>query len=124
MAIISDALRQAFMPKHEYESLRDEEKAWTRIQRPFILGVVIVLVFAITVAVLVSLNIVFPADQEKRPFCEVSRVQPLSINLSGDSDLYSHGFYLNDEEAAVYFWKFVFVPSSIVFVASSIYLLA
>ncbi|KAL8537185.1 hypothetical protein ACS0TY_012385 [Phlomoides rotata] len=28
MAIIGDALRQAFMPKHEYESLRDEEKAW------------------------------------------------------------------------------------------------
>ncbi|KAF2552478.1 hypothetical protein F2Q68_00037739 [Brassica cretica] len=34
MAITGDALRQAFMPKHEYESLREEEDiALIKLQR-------------------------------------------------------------------------------------------
>ncbi|KAL1552417.1 hypothetical protein AAHA92_13217 [Salvia divinorum] len=36
MAIIGDALRQAFMAKHDYESLLEEDKAWHKMQRPLI----------------------------------------------------------------------------------------
>ncbi|KAL4195254.1 hypothetical protein AMTRI_Chr05g72430 [Amborella trichopoda] len=55
MAITGDALRQAFMPKHEYESLREEDKAWV-----------------------ISLNIVFQANGE-RPFCHDRRFHELPV---------------------------------------------
>ncbi|KAI8547328.1 hypothetical protein RHMOL_Rhmol07G0186600 [Rhododendron molle] len=32
--ILGDALQQAFMPKHEYETLREEDRAWLRLQKP------------------------------------------------------------------------------------------
>ncbi|KAF6164419.1 hypothetical protein GIB67_025245 [Kingdonia uniflora] len=126
MAIISDALRQAFMPKHEYETLREEEKAWARLQRPLIMVIVVILWLAIVVSSLISLKIVFPSDDEgTRVFCYDRRgIQPLSINTSGESDIFPGAFYLTDKEAADYYWMVVFIPSAIVFLASIAYLLA
>ncbi|KAH7682462.1 hypothetical protein IHE45_05G123700 [Dioscorea alata] len=126
MAILGDALRQAFMPKREYDSLRDEDKAWVRLQRPMVAALTGAIAFSIVIAVSVSLSIVFPRDVNRRPFCKHRRIQALPVNATQEPDLYGyHGaFYLTDEEAADYYWMVVFVPSAIVFLASALYLLA
>lgn len=130
------------MPKHEYESLREEEKAWQKLQRPVVLLSLAFLSIAILVSTVISLNIVFPADPLKRPFCTDLRIQPLTINLtasavdssvrgggaagrtSADSDLYPGAFSLTDQETVDYYWMVVFIPSALVFVASLGYLVA
>ncbi|XP_022754581.1 uncharacterized protein LOC111302932 [Durio zibethinus] len=128
MAIIGDALRQAFMPKHEYESLREEDKAWTRLQRPIFIGSTGVICLAIFVCTIISLKIVFPRDVLKRPFCEDRRLQPLPLDVKGgdggDSDLLPGAFYLTDQETVDYYWMVVFIPSMIIFFASAAYLVA
>ncbi|KAK9274371.1 hypothetical protein L1049_019185 [Liquidambar formosana] len=125
MAIIGDALRQAFMPKHEYESLREEEKAWVKLRRPVLIGTVTIICLAVSISVCVSLNIVFPGDYSgKRPFCADWRLQPLPINGKGDSDLFPGAFYLTDQETVDYYWMVVFIPSMIMFFASVVYLVA
>ncbi|KAF5936157.1 hypothetical protein HYC85_027286 [Camellia sinensis] len=130
MAIIGDALRQAFMPKREYESLRDEDRAWLRLQRPLSMAGLAFISLAIVISTWISLSIVFPSDGLKRPFCVDLRVQPLSINASdgdggGESeDLFSSAFYLTDQETVDYYWMVLFVPSTLLFFASAVYLLA
>nr|DAD26887.1 TPA_asm: hypothetical protein HUJ06_028355 [Nelumbo nucifera] len=78
----------------------------------------------VLVSVFISLNIVFPADEGKRPFCRDRRLQPLSVNFSADSDLFPRAFYLTEQEAADYYWMVVFMPSAIIFFVSVVYLLA
>lgn len=129
------------MPKHEYESLREEEKAWQKLQRPVILFSLALVFISILVSTLISLNIVFPADPLKRPFCNDIRIQPLPINLTavasdssvrpgaaagirGDSDLFPSAFVLTDQETVDYYWMVVFIPSTLVFAASVVYLAA
>ncbi|KAK4756578.1 hypothetical protein SAY87_006705 [Trapa incisa] len=125
MAIIGDALRQAFMPKREYESLRDEEKAFSKLQRPVLLLFASSICVIIVTCTIISLNIVFPSDGVKRPFCGDKRLQPLQINLKHrDSDLLPGAFYLTDAETADYFWMVLFVPSSVIFSFSAVYLFA
>ncbi|KAL5850443.1 hypothetical protein ACOSQ4_008456 [Xanthoceras sorbifolium] len=129
MAIIGDALRQAFMPKHEYESLREEDKAWVKLQRPLLVSVVTFICLVVVVSTVVSLKIVFPGggDDAKRPFCGELRLQPLPINVKGgggDSDLFPGAFYLTDQETVDYYWMVVFIPSMIIFLASAAYLVA
>uniref|UniRef100_A0A6M2F5T5 Transmembrane protein n=1 Tax=Populus davidiana TaxID=266767 RepID=A0A6M2F5T5_9ROSI len=124
MALISDALRQAFMPKHEYESLREEDRAWVKLQRPLWISTVGTICLVIFVSTTVSLKIVFPGDNGKRPFCNGIRLQPLPIKIGGDSDLFPGAFYLTDQETVDYYWMVVFVPSMIVFLASLAYLVA
>lgn len=127
MAIIGDALRQAFMPKREYESLREEQKAWGRLQRPIVLSIAAILCIAVVVAVSASLAIVFPGDSSRRPFCRDRRIQALrlgnvTVDVAAAADSYHGAFYLTDEEAADYYWMVVFLPSAIVFLVSSAYL--
>ena len=129
MAIISDALRQAFMPKREYESLRNEDRAWARLQRPIATAVVAVVGLAVAVSTIVTLSIVFPADASRRPFCtgdgEDRAAQPLQIGARGRrSDLFPGAFYLTDQETVDYFWMVVFAPSAIVFWLTVVYLIA
>lgn len=124
MAIIGDALRQAFMPKAEFDNLREEDKAWSRLRRPALLALVVALCAGVLFPVFIVLSIVFPADTASRPFCTDRRIQALPINGSHGSDLFPSAFYLTEEEAADYFWMVVFVPSSILFFASLIYLVA
>lgn len=124
MAIISDALRQAFMPKHEYESLRDEEKAWGRLQRPLVAIILGILWLAVVVATVISLKIVFPAADGKRPFCRDVQLQTLTVSAGRDPDIFPGAFYLTEQEAADYYWMVVFIPSTIVFFVSVLYLLA
>lgn len=125
MSIISDALRQAFMPKREYESLREEEKAWGKLQRPVTISFVAIIWLAIIVSTVISLKIVFPGSDGKRPFC-VRRIQSIEIGMKGRSysDLIPGAFYLTDQEIADYYWMVVFIPSFIVFVLSGVYLIA
>lgn len=134
MAIIGDALRQAFMQKHEYESLRDEDKAWTKLQRPILICGFAFITFSIFISTIISLNIIFPNDPGRRPFCSDLRIQPLSINFSsivaadvrigGGEDRVGGAFYLTDQETVDYYWMVVFVPSAMVFVVSAVYLVA
>ncbi|CAH1428014.1 unnamed protein product [Lactuca virosa] len=134
MAIIGDALRQAFMQKHEYESLRDEDKAWTKLQRPILICGFAFITFSIFISTIISLNIIFPSDPGRRPFCSDLRIQPLSINFSsigaadvrigGGEDRVGGAFYLTDQETVDYYWMVVFVPSAMVSVVSAVYLVA
>lgn len=112
-AIVGDALRQAFMPKDEYESLREEEKAWGRLQRPLVMMCVTVIWVGIVVSVVLALVVVFPGKGE-RPFCQKRRIQALP----------SAAYLLTEEEAVQYFWFGLFLPTNIFFGVSIIYLLA
>ncbi|KAL8256275.1 hypothetical protein R6Q59_031342 [Mikania micrantha] len=128
MAIIGDALRQAFMQKHEYESLRDEDKAWSKLQRPILISVFAFITLSIFISTVISLKIMFPSDPGRRPFCKDPRMQPLSINLSrtatADVDRIGGAFYLTDQETVDYYWMVVLVPSAMVFALSLVYLVA
>lgn len=117
------------MPKHEYETLRDEEKAWGRIQKPLVTATAVLVSIAVVISVLISMTIVFPGDPGRRPFCKDRtghQVGMIPANARRDSEAFRyHGaFYLTDEEAADYYWMVVLVPSAFVFVASVAYLLA
>ncbi|KAJ0247359.1 Uncharacterized protein HA466_0167830 [Hirschfeldia incana] len=127
MAIIGDALRQAFMPKQEYESLREEDRAWIKLQRPVLTSIVAFLCFVVFTCTVVSLKIVFPSNVLRRPFCSDVKVQPLPVFGGGkarDSDLFPGAFYLTDQETVDFYWMVVFVPSAMVFLVSSVYLVA
>ncbi|KAL5558818.1 hypothetical protein UlMin_035029 [Ulmus minor] len=125
MAIIGDALRQAFMPKHEYESLREEDRAWGKLQRPLLKGFFVFVSLLVVVCSIISFNIVFPSDPARRPFCGDRALQPLPMNVKGgDSDMLPGAFYLTDQETVDYFWMVVFVPSMIIFFATFVYLIA
>nr|GLL16903.1 uncharacterized protein LOC109190987 isoform X1 [Ipomoea trifida] len=139
MAIIGDALRQAFMPKNEYESLREEDKAWLRLRKPFVVFSVALISIAVLVSTLISFSIVFPEDPARRPFCGDLRIQPLSINITasattttisggagrgGDSDGTFGAFFLTNQETVDYYWMVVFIPSFVVFAISAVYLIA
>ncbi|CAM8916310.1 unnamed protein product [Rhodiola kirilowii] len=115
MAIISDALRQAFMPKHEYESLRDEDRVWLKLQRPVLSCFLALIVSAIVVSVYICLSIVFPVDVERRPFCGGLRLQPLPVGRYGRSGPFRGVFVLTDKETVDYFWVVVFLPSVMCF---------
>ncbi|KAL0698090.1 hypothetical protein Bca4012_054212 [Brassica carinata] len=125
MAIIGDALRQAFMPKQEYESLREEDRAWIKLQRPVLTSIVAFLCFVVFACTVVSLRIVFPSNVLRRPFCSDVKVQPLPVyGKARDSDLFPGAFYLTDQETVDFYWMVVFVPSAMIFLVSSVYLVA
>lgn len=111
--IAGDALRQAFMPKDEYESLREEEKVWGRLQRPLVMMFVTVIWVGIVVSAVLALVVVFPGKGE-RSFCQKRRIQALP----------SAAYLLTEEEAVQYFWFGLFLPTNILIVVSIIYLLA
>ncbi|KAH1042834.1 hypothetical protein GYH30_024927 [Glycine max] len=68
MAIIGNALCQAFMMKHEYRSLREEDKAWGKLQRPIMVASVAIIMLAIIVFIVICLKIVFPSSDGRRTF--------------------------------------------------------
>ncbi|KAM1022477.1 hypothetical protein ACFX15_042605 [Malus domestica] len=123
MAIIGDALLQAFMPKREYESLREEDRAWEKLQRPLLMAFVALVCLVIVVCTVISLNIVFSANSAKRPFCGDRRLNSLMNVRGGDSNPFLGAFYLTDQEIAEYYWMVVFIPL-IIFLATFVYLIA
>jgi len=114
------------MPKREYECLREEEKAWGKLQRPVTVASVVTIGLAIFVSTVISLKIVFPSSDGRRPLCVDRRLQSIQIGLKGDSDSdrFPGAFYLTDQEIADYYWMVVFIPSMIVFTLSVVYLVA
>lgn len=125
MAIIGDALRQAFMQKHEYESLREEDRAWGKLQRPLLMAFIAAVCLVFLICTIISLNIVFPKDAANRPFCSDRRLQPLPVDVNGgDPDLFPGAFYLTDQETVDYYWMVVFIPSMIIFSVTVVYLIA
>ncbi|KAE8700413.1 eukaryotic translation initiation factor 3 subunit L-like [Hibiscus syriacus] len=97
VAKIADELRQAFMPKHEYKRLREEDQVWMRLQRPILISSIGIICLAVFVCTSISLKIVFPEVVLKRPFCHDWRLQPLPLNVkggvAGDSDLFPGAFF-------------------------------
>ncbi|KAG2243896.1 hypothetical protein Bca52824_094271 [Brassica carinata] len=67
-----------------------------------------------------TLKIVFPSNVLKRPFCGDVKLQPL--NMYGNS--VSRCFYLTDQETVDFYWMVVFLPSMMIFLVSSVYLVA
>ena len=47
MALFSYALQQAFMPKHEYDNLREQDKALIQLQRPVLISLLLCIVIVI-----------------------------------------------------------------------------
>ena len=111
------------MPKREYDNLREEEKAWRRLQHPLIMALASVVGLAVIVSVALSLTIVFPGKSGRRIFCQDKRYQALSVRES-DVHQYRGAFYLTDSEAAEFYWLVLFIPSAVIFFVSAIYLLA
>lgn len=135
MARTVDALRQAFKQKHEYESLREEDKAWCKLQKPLIVSALMVLCVSVLISAVISLRIVFPEDNLSRPFCGEFRNQRFLVNFTmesganggdGDSemDLLPGAFVMTDQETVDYYWMVVFMPSAMIFAVSAIYLVA
>ncbi|KAL4560346.1 hypothetical protein LXL04_032496 [Taraxacum kok-saghyz] len=125
MAIIGDALRQAFMPKHEYQSLRDEDKAWIKLQRPIIICVFAFLMFCIVISSAISFKMAFPSDLKNRPFCKDHRTETQKTNNSSiDENHEGRDFYVTDQAVVDYYWMITFVPSAILFSLSAVYLVA
>ncbi|KAI3677233.1 hypothetical protein L1987_86856 [Smallanthus sonchifolius] len=105
MAIIGDALRQAFMLKHDYAILRDEQKAWIKLRTPISIFFLTFVSLSIFFSTAIGFKIVFPSDSETRPFCTDPPIE-------------------KDPEIAGFYWMIVFVPSAIVSFFSAIYLVA
>ncbi|KAF3333178.1 hypothetical protein FCM35_KLT00869 [Carex littledalei] len=124
MALISNALRQAFVPKQRQETFGEDNRSWSRLKKPLILSISLLLFLSILIPVVISLHIVFPSEPSKRPFCrarrqlEESERQPELYRSQGGT------FYITEEEAADFYWLVVFLPSAIVFIASVLYLMA
>ncbi|EPS64633.1 hypothetical protein M569_10146, partial [Genlisea aurea] len=130
MAITDDALRQAFMPKQEYGSLREEDKALRKLHMHLLFAALALVSVAVLVPAAISLKIVFPDDSLRRPFCRDLGIQPLALNftssqMSGgrESDLLPGAFVLTDQETVDYYWMVAFLPSAFLFAVSVVYLI-
>ena len=64
-----DALRQAFMSSEDYEGLREEERVWTRLQRPLCMVGVTAVWTAVVVAMMIMVDLVFAVSGDDFPFC-------------------------------------------------------
>jgi hypothetical protein len=116
-----DALRQAFMAREDYEGLREEERVWARLQKPLGMVGVTVVWTAVVAAMMVMVDVVFAVSGDDFPFCQKRRL-PFYDAPGHRAGLPSYLY--TEEEAVDAFWLVVFLPSSIVFVFSTIYLFA
>ncbi|KAH0871553.1 hypothetical protein HID58_078575, partial [Brassica napus] len=97
--IIRDALHQAFMPKQECESLREEEDiALIKLQRQWV-----------SFALSSSLH-------------DLHLENCVSFECSEEAVLRRRAFYLTDQETVDFYWMVVFLPSMMIFLVSSVYL--
>lgn len=133
MALLGDALRQAFlMPRRAYAALRDDDgRALPRLRRPLVAVAAACAAAAVAAAACVSLGIVFPAEPAERPFCRERRMlEALPAGASSreeEPEAYRYrggAFYMTTAEAAEFYWMVVFVPTAILFGASFTYLLS
>jgi hypothetical protein len=129
MALISNALRQAFVPKQRHETFTEENRTWSRLKKPLILSISLVLFLSVVIPAVISLHMVFPSEPSKRPFCRAGRSleEALPMNFTWQPELYRNqggSLYITEEEAADFYWLVVFFPSAIVFLASALFLVA
>lgn len=119
-----DILRQAFMSREDYDELREEEKVWRKLQKPLCMVAFTVVWTAVVIAMMIMVYVVFEVSDQKYPFCQKRRLP--SYNLAGDAsdrgDLPSYVY--TEEEAVDAFWMVAFLPTSVVYVFSIIYLFA
>ena len=124
-----DALRQAFMSAEDYNGLREEEKAWRKLQRPLCMAAITVVWTIVVVASMVMVDIVFGVSGQDYPFCQKRRLTsfgmmaaaPASL-VKDDDDTPSYAY--TEDQVVQFFWFAVFLPSSAVFAFSTLYLLA
>ncbi|KAI4376948.1 hypothetical protein MLD38_014649 [Melastoma candidum] len=133
MALITDALRQAFMPERQYNALPYEAKAWTKLQKPLLLLSLAVVSIAVVASTAISLVIVSSSSSEgyvpERPFCRSGerRLDPFLVDKLGEEERDGGGrgaFSLTDAEMADYYRIVMLFPSSVVFAVSLVYLIA
>ncbi|KAJ9559183.1 hypothetical protein OSB04_013797 [Centaurea solstitialis] len=123
MAIVEDDLRQVFIPKHRYKSLRDEDKACIKLQRPIVVFIFILVILSIVISIAISLKTVFPTDLQTPPFCK-NRTETTNTTPSIAEDHADGDFNLTDQEIIDYYWIVMFVPSAILFLLTAVYLVA
>ena len=117
---VADALRQAFMSPEDYEGLRFEERVWARLQKPLCMVSVTAVWTAVVVSMMIMVDVVFAVSGDDFPFCQKRRLP--AYGVAGRADLPPYVY--TEEEAVDAFWLVVFLPSSVVFVFSTIYLFA
>jgi len=106
------------MSSEDYEGLRDEQRVWARLQRPLCMAGVVMVWTAVVVAMMIMVDVVFAVSGDAFPFCEPRRLPSYHLVVAGARRVYT------EEEAVDAFWLLVFLPSSIIFVFSAIYLFA
>lgn len=116
-----DALRQAFMSKEDYAELREEERVWSRLQKPLCMMAITVVWTVVVVSMMVMVDVVFAVSGQSYPFCQKRRL-PADGMAARSEDLPK--FVYTEEEAVDAFWLVAFLPSSFVFVFATIYFLA
>lgn len=112
------SLRQAFMSSEDYEGVRAEQRVWAKLQRPLCMAGVVIVWTAVVIAMMIMVDVVFAVSGDAFPFCQPRRLP--SYNLVGEAAARVY----SEEEAVDAFWLVVFLPSSVVFVFSAIYLFA
>lgn len=115
-----DALRQAFMSKEDYAELREEERAWSKLQKPLCMIAITVVWTVVVVSMMVMVDVVFAVSGQSYPFCQKRRLPADGMARSEELPK----FVYTEEEAVDAFWLVVFLPSSFVFVFATIYFLA
>lgn len=104
------------MSREDYEGLRAMELAWARLQKPLCMVGVLVVWTAVVVALMLMVDVVFAVSGDEFPFCQQRRLPSYNLVASNAGNI--------EEDAVDAFWLVVFLPSSVVFVFSAIYLFA
>lgn len=119
-----DALRQAFMSREDYDGLREEEKVYTRLQKPLCVVGFTMVWAVVVVCMMVMVDVVFAVSGQAYPFCQKRRLPSYDMAdaLPARGDLPSYAY--TEEEAVDAFWLVAFLPTFFVFVFSTIYLFA
>ncbi|EFJ32778.1 hypothetical protein SELMODRAFT_85797 [Selaginella moellendorffii] len=112
-----DALKQAFMSREDYESLPVGNKVWDNLARPVLLWATIVLGTAVFVAGVAMTAMVFEVGQWHS--CSRKRLTPLPAASLGESRA---AYLLTQEEARIYFWMVIFLPTAAFFAVAVVYL--
>jgi hypothetical protein len=124
MQTAGEGLRQAFMSKEEYQGLREEERVWREVKKQLCMVGVTLVWIAMVVAIAISVDIVFAVTGSDYPFCLKRRLEHMKVGGDSERDPGIASYAFTEEEAVQYYWAAVFLPTSVVFTITVIYLFA
>ncbi|KAH9540846.1 hypothetical protein CY35_14G026400 [Sphagnum magellanicum] len=79
---------------------------------------------AVVVAIVISVDIVFAVTGSDYPFCLKRRLEHMRVGGDSERDPGIASYAFTEEEAVQYYWAAVFLPTSVVFTITVIYLFA